>query len=80
MKTDLQKYTIIRNARSNFKVVMMVLLMAAVTCLVLSKYIQGRETAGMFRITGLVFLVAAILQLVAFVIYTALYKNKRQVK
>jgi hypothetical protein len=64
-------------ARSNFKVVMIVLLVAVVTCLVLSKYTQG-TTAGIFKMVGLAFLVAAILQLVVFSISPALYKDKRK--
>ena len=68
------------NARSNFKIIMVVLLTAAVTCLALSKYIQAGETAGVFKITGFAFLVATILQLVVYGIYPALYKDKKQVK
>lgn len=69
-----------KNVLSNFRVVVILLLIAAIACLVLSKFMQGREIVGIFKITGLVFLGATILQLIAFVIYPAFYKNKKQVK
>lgn len=69
-----------KDARLNFKLIAIMLSVATVICLVLSKLVKGEEIAGVFRIAGLIFLSTTIIQVVIFGLYPALYKNKRQVK
>ncbi|MCO5240130.1 MAG: hypothetical protein M9904_08735 [Chitinophagaceae bacterium] len=69
-----------KEARSNFKVVAVLLLIAAVICWIISKTVKEEQTAGIFKIIGLAFLSATIIQGIIFSLYPDLFKNKKQVK
>lgn len=69
-----------KDAGLNFKVVAIVLSTATVVCWVISKMLKEEHTAGIFKIMGLVFLTATVIQVIVFSLYPALFKNKKQVK
>lgn len=69
-----------KNARSNFKLISILFLIAAVICLLLSKLVNGKEVADGFKFAGILFLVIAILQLIVYRLYPGLYNNKREIK
>lgn len=69
-----------KDARSNFKVTVVALLIATAICWIISKTVKEEQAAGISKIMGLVFLSAAIIQGIIFSVYPGLFKNKKQVK
>lgn len=65
-----------KEARSNFKVIVIVLSVAAVICLTLSGLLKEGTLAGIFKILGWVLLGVAFIQLIVFKLNPALFKNK----
>lgn len=69
-----------KESRSNFKVVVIALSVAAVICLTLSALVKEDTLAGIFKILGWVLLGVAFIQLIVFKLNPALFNNKKQLK
>lgn len=65
-----------KNAKSNFKIISLLLFISAVICLLLSVFLENEETATVFRRIGLLLLTALIIQTAFFNISPESHKTK----